>query len=150
MKNIYLSLLLFSFLACDKSVNNENEFKTIEASLIDYQFRYDVTAFSNFSVKEFASFQNDTLKIYDYWALIDQPNYIAQVLNNKDTLQISYIPNSIFVRDWLPTVETYLRIYLRTNYDHVILHFSPVSRARKINISGFRNANEDFFYCLSF
>lgn len=140
-------------ISCNNISNLEKGAKYADAELIESNFSYS-SSINLENLKDFTSFKNDTLKIYDYWALVNQPEYKAEIFNSNDTIHIKYLENSILVKTWCPLVETYIKIYLKTNYNNITLHFSPVRYGREIyefeeiDKKRFRNASKEYYYNL--
>lgn len=118
------------------------------AALVSDSFNFDPTASTSFAPKPLFAFNDDTLIVYDYWALVEQPQFGCSLSVASDTLSISYLPRIGPVYDWAPTVESILKIRLGGSYRSIICRFNAVvnhSRSPEPAEAGFRDAGKTKF-----
>lgn len=125
MKN-WLALLALTLTACPVEDGVDPGFRP--ATLREYAFAYDITAFAGFAPKP-DTWSGDTLTHYDYWRLTEQPTFEAAATMERDTLQVRYVADSGVALDWSPTVETRLQILLGGNRNSLIVKIHPASHA---------------------
>lgn len=136
-----LSLLLAGCTISPVSPPDENA-----PRLIDAHFRYDVTAITGFTPRP-AAWSGDTLTLHDYWALKQQPELRGHSQWIGGELAVSYEVASPLANDWMPSVETRLRILVPTGVGEVKVRFLKMSEARKPSASedslGVQDAGRD-------
>ena len=118
-----------------------------EATLISHSFKYEPDASTSFSPEPMFAFKEDTLIINDYWALSNDALFLCSLNVSNDTFHISYLPVIETGKDWMPTIQTVLRIKLNTTRKNIVLHFNAVKNARPpfYTQTGIRYAGTDFF-----
>lgn len=144
IKLIAISLLMIFLFSCEDSEIVSVNKSSGSIILSDYKFSYDISASFPSILQPNYKIGEDTLVIYDYWALSQQPTYIASVSLKEDTIVINYEINGFTVNDWTPTVETMLKIDISKYSGIPIIKLPAVSDAREPTSeeSGFRDARE--------
>ena len=123
----------------------------LSATLVSSSFRFDPDADSSFMAERQFAFNNDTLVVHDYWALVDQPEFGCSLSVANDTLYISYLPHAGVVNDWMPTVETVLKIKFTTFHRTIVCCFNEVknhARSPQPHETGFGDATEKRYTAL--
>lgn len=98
--------------------------------LLETRFAYDATAMPGFTPKP-ATWNGDTLTLYDYWALTDQPVLSGRAEWSDGELDLVYESVSAASNDWSPSVETRLSILVPAGPGQVKLRFLAMPKARK-------------------
>ncbi|NLE00724.1 MAG: hypothetical protein GX640_12720, partial [Fibrobacter sp.] len=111
-------------------------------------FNYDPDASTNFTPKQSFAFSGDTLIVHDYWALADQPELGCSLSVSNDTLSLFYVFEAGLVKDWMPTVETVIKIRVGGIVRTIVCCLNEVKNyARKPQSGepGFRDATVKHF-----
>ena len=122
---------LFLLAACDSGPDPD---EGSAPSLLEALFVYDVTAMPGFTPKS-ASWNGDTLTLFDYWALTDQPVLRGRAEWEEGELAVSYEAASSIANDWMPSVETRLRILVPEGEGAGKIRLRAMPKARKPSAS---------------
>ena len=141
----------FSFFGCLFSEKNPAPNPYV---LVHSEFQYDALSNQASQPSPFCVWKEDSLKISDYWAVYDQPQFALELKVSGDTLIIEYKSNSEAAADWMPVVETKIDLWVSSNFRNGFLKFQPNRHARGATSAqettfGVRDARQVFVKALN-